>query len=275
MSTQVTAHYTHGSLLEQISIGIGAIGKTPDTVTVDELALVDEFHIGGRIASEEFIGQLTPGPAHRVLDVGCGIGGTSRFIAHHYGCHVSGIDLTPEFIDTGRALCKWVRLNKLVELDVADALDMPFDSGQFDMAVMLHVGMNIPDKAGVFVEVYRLLKPDALFGVYDVMKTGDEALTYPVPWSTVPETSALATQSQYVAALQGAGFEVIEMRNRRDFAADFFEETRQRMQTDGGKPPPLGVHIAMGESAPVKISNMVENIAAGRCAPVEIIARRA
>lgn len=275
MSTGVAEHYTHGSLLEKISSGINALGKSPGTVTVDDLAPVDEFHIGGRVASEEFIGRLGLQAGDQVLDVGCGIGGTSRFICDRYGCRVNGIDLTPEFIETGQALCEWVALTGRVELTVGNALAMPFESRQFDAAVMLHVGMNIPDKAGVFDEVYRLLKPDALFGVYDVMKTGDEDLAYPVPWSSVPETCALASQSQYAAALQGAGFELVEMRNRRDFAADFFEETRRRMQARGGTPPPLGVHIAMGDDAPVKIRNMIENIAAGRCAPVEIISKRA
>ena len=139
---------------------------------------------------------------------------------------------------------------------------------------MLHVGMNIADKAGLFSEVYRLLRPGAVFGVYDVMKTGNDELKYPVPWSSVPDTSALATQAQYVAALQQAGFDVIEVHNRREFAADFFAETRERMAAAGQTPPPLGVHIAMGENAPAKITNMVENIAAGCCAPVEIIVRR-
>ena len=274
MTDSVAEHYTHGSLLAKITAGIESIGKTPASVTVDELAPVDEFHIGGRQASEEFTSQLGLGGNDHVLDVGCGIGGTSRFVASRFGCRVTGIDLTPEFIETGTALCQWVGLDNLVELHHGNALDMPFTEGSFDAAVMLHVGMNIADKAGLFSEVYRLLRPGAVFGVYDVMKTGNDELKYPVPWSSVPDTSALATQAQYVAALQQAGFDVIEVHNRREFAADFFAETRERMAAAGETPPPLGVHIAMGENAPAKITNMVENIAAGCCAPVEIIVRR-
>ncbi len=274
MTDSVAEHYTHGSLLAKITAGIESIGKTPASVTVDELAPVDEFHIGGRQASEEFTSQLGLGGNDHVLDIGCGIGGTSRFVASRFGCRVTGIDLTPEFIETGTALCKWVGLDNLVELHHGNALDMPFTEGSFDAAIMLHVGMNIADKAGLFSEVYRLLRPGAVFGVYDVMKTGNDELKYPVPWSSVPDTSALATQAQYVAALQQAGFDVIEVHNRREFAADFFAETRERMAAAGQTPPPLGVHIAMGENAPAKITNMVENIAAGCCAPVEIIVRR-
>jgi len=271
MKDDVAAHYTHGQLLDRILGGIRAIGKTPGTVTVDDLAPVDEFHIGGRQASEEFIDQLELSPDHHVLDVGCGIGGTSRFVASRYGCRVTGIDLTPEFVSTGQSLCEWVGLAGQVKLTQGDATAMPFDDESFDAAFMLHVGMNIADKVGLFAEVHRLIKPEAVFGVYDVMRTSDEALTYPVPWSTTPDTSALATREQYIEALGQAGFNVIRIRDRREFAAEFFAEARRRMEATGGSPP-LGVHIAMGESAPAKISNMVENIASGCIAPIEIIA---
>ena len=273
MKDSVTAHYTQGQLLDRILSGVDAIGKTPDTVTVDELAPVDEFHIGGRQASEDFIGQLELSADDHTLDVGCGIGGTSRFVASRFGCRVTGVDLTPEFVSTGQSLCDWVGLSKQVELHQGDATAMPFADESFDAAIMLHVGMNIADKAGLFSEVYRLIKPAAKFGIYDVMQTSDEALTYPVPWSSVPGTSALATREEYIEALEQAGFTVIKIRDRRDFAAEFFAETRRRMEQAGGAPP-LGVHIAMGESAPIKISNMVDNIAAGRVSPVEIFVHK-
>jgi len=270
MNDSVAAHYTDGQLLNRILSGVQAIGKTPDTVSVDELAPVDEFHIGGRQASEDFISQLELSADDHTLDVGCGIGGTSRFVASRFGCRVTGIDLTPEFVSTGQSLCDWVGLSEQVELHQGDATAMPFTDESFDAAFMLHVGMNIAGKDALFAEVFRLIKPGALFGVYDVMQTSDEPLTYPVPWSSVPGTSALATQAQYIEALEQAGFDIIRIRDRREFAADFFAETRRRMEHLDGTPP-LGVHVAMGESAPVKISNMVDNIAAGRVSPVEII----
>jgi ubiquinone/menaquinone biosynthesis C-methylase UbiE len=274
MKDRVATHYTHGQLLDRILSGVKAIGKTPESVTVDDLAPVDEFHIGGRQASEEFIDQLELSENNHVLDVGCGIGGTARFVASRFGCRVTGIDLTPEFVSTGQSLCDWVGLTGQVKLTQGDATAMSFGDASFDAAFMLHVAMNIANKTGLFAEVYRLIKPGAVFGVYDVMQTNDEALTYPVPWSTTPDTSALATQEQYIEALELAGFEIVKIRDRREFAAEFFAETRKRMAAAGGNPP-LGVHIAMGESAPLKINNMVENIASGRISPVEIIASKA
>jgi hypothetical protein len=118
-----------------------------------------------------------------------------------------------------------------------------------------------------------VLKAGTTFGVYDVMQTSEEALTYPVPWSTNPDTSALATREQYIETLEQAGFKITRIRDRREFAAAFFAETRRRME-EAGSAPALGAHIAMGDSAPVKITNMVENIATGRVSPIEIIASR-
>ena len=75
----VSAHYTSGGLLAAIRDGVARLGKTPATVTVDDLGPVDEFHVGGRQASEHFLGQLGLTQGQHVLDVGCGLGGSARF----------------------------------------------------------------------------------------------------------------------------------------------------------------------------------------------------
>src|SRR5271170_677697 len=104
MTTQqhISTHYTHGNLIAAIRSGIESLGKTINSVTVDDLAPVDEFHIGGRQASEHFLDQLDLTSEKHILDVGCGLGGPARFAANRCGCHVSGIDLTPEYVETAR-----------------------------------------------------------------------------------------------------------------------------------------------------------------------------
>jgi SAM-dependent methyltransferase len=274
----VTNHYTQTDLLGVIEEGIRRIGKTPQTVTVDELAPVDEFHIGGRVATEDFLGQLGLTAKVRVLDVGCGFGGTSRFAASRYGCKVTGIDLTPEFVRTGCALCSWVGMNDRVELYEGSALAMPFGDSEFDAAFMLHVGMNISDKVGLMQEVFRVLKPGGTFGVYDVMLLAADELIYPVPWATASNQSALSTKAEYEAAFEEAGFTIEATRDRTTFAAKFFEDARNRVEaaagSGGSMQPSLGIHLAMGADAELKIKNMVANIEAGLVGPIEIIARK-
>jgi len=149
MPTQqdISTHYTHGNLVAAIRSGVESLGKTIDSVTVDDLGPVDEFHTGGRQASEHFIDQLGFTPDMHILDIGCGLGGPARFVASRYRCRVDGIDLTPEYIETGRVICGWVGLDDRISLHQGSALSMPFADGAFDGAYMLHVGMNIEDKA--------------------------------------------------------------------------------------------------------------------------------
>ena len=130
----ISTHYTHGNLVAAIRSGVESLGKTIDSVTVDDLALVDEFHIGGRQASEHFIDQFGVTPDMHILDVGCGLGGPARFVASRYRCRVDGIDLTPEYIETGREICGWVGLNDRISLHQGSALSMPFADGAFDAA---------------------------------------------------------------------------------------------------------------------------------------------
>lgn len=268
----ISDHYSQESLLERIEAALGKLGKTPRTVTVDDLAPVDEFHIGGRQASEAFLDQLGLTSDSHLLDIGCGLGGSARFASTCYGARVTGIDLTPDFVETGNALCTWVGLADRIALHKGSALEMPFEDAAFDGAYMMHVGMNIADKEALFREVVRLLKPGAAFGIFDIMKIGDGDIAFPVPWATTAETSEVAPPSQYKDALEAAGFNLEAERNRRKFALDFFAQMQSRIADNG--PPPLGLHILMGETAPVKIGNVVDNLAAGHIAPFELIARK-
>jgi SAM-dependent methyltransferase len=272
-SKSVATHYTHGSLLDAIIAGVEKLGKTSDTVLIDDLGPVDEFHIGGRVATESFLDQVGLGADDHVLDVGCGLGGASRFAAQKYGSRVTGVDLTHEYIETGKALCSWVGLEERVTLKQGDATATAYSDGMFDKAYMLHVGMNIADKSALALELHRVLKPGGTLGIYDVMCVGNGEMTYPVPWATNAEGSAVGSPAEYRGALEAAGFRITAERNRREFALDFFARLQANASSADG-PPPLGLHILMGETAPTKVRNMIENISENRVAPFELIAEK-
>jgi len=270
----VANHYTRGDLLSAIRAGVERLGKTPETVTIEDLAPVDEFHIGGRMATRSFLDQIAIRTEDHVLDVGCGIGGASRFAAQTYGCQVIGMDLTDAYVETGNTLCSWLGLEHRVKLSQGNVLAMNLPDATIDKAFMLHVGMNIPDKASLAMEVWRVLRPGGVFGIYDIMEVGVDQLAFPVPWATVAEASSLASPAAYKRALMAAGFEIVSERNRREFALEFFERLKANSAVAEG-PPPLGLHILMGKDAPTKIQNMIENVSQNRVAPIELIARKA
>ena len=273
-SSLVTNHYAHGSLLNAIHNGVQELGKTIDSVRVEDLGPVDEFHIGGRVATEDFLDQLNIGTDHCVLDVGCGLGGGSRFAAQRYGCRVTGIDLTQEYVETGEVLCSWVGLSDRIHLETGDATALSHPDDAFDRAYMMHVGMNIADKRSLAAELHRVLRPGGKLGIYDVMRVGDGDLAFPVPWATAPEGSAVATPREYKTVLEAAGLRIIAERNRRDFSLDFFAQLQAKAASAAG-PPPLGLHILMGDTAPTKVKNMIDNISRSLIAPVELIAEKA
>lgn len=272
---RVADHYTSGALTARIKDALRALGVDPEAPGPDDLKPVDEFHTGGVAATDDLLAQLDVGPTTRVLDIGCGLGGTPRHVAHRYGAHVSGVDLTPEFIDTARDLSALVGLADVTEFHVGSALALPVGDAAFDLALMLHVGMNIEDKATLMTEARRALAPGGTFAIFDVMRAEDETtpLAFPVPWSEVAETSFVTPLATYADAATAAGFEIVASRQRTQFALDFFAAAFARAAEHG--PPPLGIHLMMKETAGDKIKNYLENVKAGRITPTELILRAA
>src|SRR5476649_2256272 len=166
----VARHYAHGSLEEMILNALAAAVKDVNRLTPKDLAPVDEFHVGGRQATIAFAEVFDPRPGMRLLDVGSGLGGAARYFADAHGCRVTGIDLSGEYVGVANALAARVGLGKRVSCEQGSALALSFAPESFDGAYMLHVGMNIDDKAKLFAEVRRVLVPSGLFGIYDVMR---------------------------------------------------------------------------------------------------------
>jgi len=273
VETNVIAHYRHGALEETLLAALVAAGKDPDKLTPDDLAAADEFHIGGRQATKDLAAEFAPAPGRHLLDIGCGIGGPSRFFAHYYRCRVTGIDLSEEYVVAASSLARRVGLDSHVEYRQASALELPFPDNSFDDAYMQHVGMNIADKARLFHEVHRVLKSDGMFAIYDIMRIDERPFNYPVPWASGEDSNFIDTPSAYRALLTADGFEVVKERNRARLALETYRARVAALKERGG-PPPLGTHILMGPTARDKIANMMALIERGTVAPVEMICRR-
>lgn len=265
-------HYAPGGLLTSIEDGLASIGKTVESVVAADLVAVDEFHVGGRPATEHLLDQLGLQPTHEVLDVGCGIGGPARCAAGRVR-RVTGIDLTPEYAAVGNSINRWLGLTESIELQSGTALAMPFDDARFDAAYMLHVGMNIADKPALMTELARVLRPDGVFGVYDVMAIDGGRLGFPLPWSSTEATSHVSTPDEYREAAASAGMTLIAENNRRPYAIEFFDRMGAA-RTGSSEPPPLGLHLLMGPRFGEKIQNMAAAIRSNQVAPVEMVFQR-
>ncbi|OCI91215.1 ubiquinone biosynthesis protein [Rhizobium sp. AC27/96] len=271
MSTEekVASHYTHGSLETAILKTLTDNGRDIELLRVSDLAGVDEFHLGRHAATVEFARDLTLAGGMRLADIGSGLGGPARHFADSYGCIVSGIDLTEEFVQVANSLTARCGLTELVSFRQGSALSLPFESGGFDRATLIHVGMNIQDKAKLFAEVRRILKPDGRFGLYEIMQMREGSVPYPMPWAMTPETSFVCTPDTYRQMLEDAGFVVELEQDRSALAIRLMHEMRAKAAAGEGK----GMATLMGPRASERGANVNTSVEGGLLAPIEMIAR--
>ena len=233
-----------------------------------------EFHTGWTRGPPSTCSRTSISPrAPGCSTSACGIGGTARHLVHEHDVDVRGIDLTDEFVETGRILNRRVAMDDRIDLDVADASAIPSDDGAFDAATLLHVGMNISDKSRLFAEIARVLKPGGRLALYDVMRVGDGVPVYPLPWSSDERTNFLDTPETYERLLREHGLSLVTTEDRTGFARAFFAKVRAAASAPGG-PPPVGLHLLMGPGIGTKIGNFASLVEAGALAPIEMIAEK-
>ena len=269
----LVSHYTRDGLLLRIKAGLAELGRDPEHPKPEDLKPVDEFHAGGAEATNAILNRLEINQDTRVLDIGSGLGGTARAIATRYAARVTGVDLTPALVEVATELSRLCGVGARTDFIVGSATDLPVGEGAFDLALLLHVGMNICDKLSLFRQARRVLARQGMFVVYDVMRgENGAALQFPAPWSSERGTSFVDHPDVYREAATAAGFVLISERDRSDLAHAFFTRANAAM-TELGGPPPLGIHLLMGETAGLKIENYLAMLDDGRIRPVEMIFR--
>lgn len=263
MNTQtINHHYGNAKLLQLIDAGLTAAGKNLAALSVDDLAPVDEFHSRGREATVELAALADLGANDRLLDVGCGLGGTARHLASTRGCRVTGIDLTEQYVSVGRTLTERVGLHDRVEHRHGSALELPFAPATFEVVWTEHVQMNIPDKERFYAEVARVLKPAGRFLFHDILRGPGSPPLYPAPWAADESLSALATEDQLRSVMAGAGLEIVQWRDKTAETIAFFEKVFARIEETGA--PPVGIHLLMGDTASAKLRNYLQSLRENR-----------
>lgn len=121
-------------------------------------------HIGGFEATNELLSLCHIEDAQEVLNVGCGIGVGSTYIAQKYGCRVMGVDVSEKMIEWSRQRAKEDRVDSKVEFRTANVLDLPFESNRFDVVFAESVLIFVEDKAQAIRECVRVTKPGGYVG---------------------------------------------------------------------------------------------------------------
>ena len=272
VNESVQAHYTRSDLGSVILAALEKAGKDLNRLTPEDLAPIDEFHIRGRAATLELAQAASVDSTKRVLDVGSGVGGTSRYLAREFGCRVTGIDLTDEYCRTAAMLSERIGLAELVDYRQGDATNLPFSDASFDIVWTEHVAMNIPDKPKLYREMHRVLKPGGTLAIYDILAGPARPVLFPVPWARTPESSFLATPDELRMLLEKSGFKVAVWSDTTDSARAWFVALAEKIRKEGM--PPLGFHVLLGSDFQAMAQNQRRNLEEARIVLAQVVARR-
>jgi SAM-dependent methyltransferase len=261
-------HYSTAGLTERIKSALGSIVPDGETLAVDDLAPLDQFHIRGILATVEMGSAAGVDPSTSVLDVGCGVGGPARSLAAIFGCNVTGIDLSPAFIDAAKYLTSRSGLSNRVSFQLGDAMHLPFEDSTFEVLFLQHVAMNIGDRSALYAEIHRVLRPSGRFATYDlVLRQGD--VVYPVPWARNASTSFLLSEDDTRIKLEEAGFTPLLWRDDSEIALEWF-----KMTMAGPPPSGLSLGVVMGSDMQEMGSNLARNLREGRLGVLFAVLKR-
>jgi SAM-dependent methyltransferase len=268
----IAEHWAKGDVYALVISALEKAGKPLGGLTVEDLAPVDHFHARGFPATVDLADRLTINPGDQVLDIGCGIGGPARYIVTRFRCRVTGIDITPAFVDAGRKLTALLALQDQVTIEQGDARHLPYADASFDGAYAQHVTMNVPDRSQFFAEAARVLKPGAWFALTEHGLGPSGAPHHPLPWSEDGSGAYLVSPADTRALLQQAGFTEIAIEDTGEKYLAAYKKVLAL--SEEGALPPLGIHILLGANAREKTRNAARNIEEGRTHPVQVICRK-
>ena len=265
------AEYATANLGERIVAALKDAGIPPEKWTPEILGPADQIHGGGLQQTQVHAALVSITSDMHLLDIGCGIGGPARYFATEFGCRVTGIDLTDEYIDAASLLTQKIGLSDRVAFDCGNATALPYDDGSFDMAWALNVTMNIEDRAGFYAGVHRVLKPGGRFCISEIGQGPGGEPYYPLTWAADPAYSFLLPPEDMRTLLESSGFRVVE----------WIDETARRKASTDGRPAetapvetPLTIEITRGADYPDRRKNSGRSAKEGRLTNVMLVAER-
>lgn len=246
-------------------------GIPPDQWTPELLGPADQIHGGGLLQTELHTALTTINAGMNLLDIGCGIGGPARYFATEFGCRVTGIDLTSEYIEVAQILTEKMGLSDRVKFDLGDANSLTYKDGEFDMVWAQNVTMNIKDRAALYRNIHRILVPNGTVAISELGQGEVGEPYYPLPWARDSSYSFLIPPEEMRLMLEGAGFRILEWVD---------EATRRQEIQSSPTPPksaitsPLSIEITRGKDYPARRANSARSMKEGRLTNVMLVAEK-
>jgi SAM-dependent methyltransferase len=202
----INNYWGRAGLGQAILDALTEAGKDLDALSIDDLAPVDQFHAGGKGATERLAHLADLQPDTRVLDVGGGLGGPARTLAVQFGCRVTSIDLTESYVQAAQVLTTRLGLDDRLTHQTGNALQLPFDDGIFDLLWTQNSGMNIAAKEELYKGFHRVLRGGGLLALQEPMAGAQQPLIFPLMWARNADASFLRTPAEMRTLIEAAGF---------------------------------------------------------------------
>ena len=264
-----TQHYAPHDSAAAIAAALSARGADDAPLTLEALAGLDQFHTGGIAATRALAQRAAITAGDRVLDVGGGLGGPARLLARDFGCDVTVVDLTDAYCRIGELLTARTGLAERVRFQQGDALQLPFADESFDVVWTQHSTMNIADKARLYGEFKRVLRPGGRLALHEVAAGVGGALHFPVPWAHSEMMSFLREPAALHQTVIEAGFDELAWADSSDWSLAWLQERQRAQQAGGATANALGLQLLLGPDAPTMFHNHLRNLHEGRTRIVE------
>jgi len=193
--------------LDRVERGLAALGIAPgDRIVPEQLFAMDQWHYHGLDAVDAAASTLGLGPSSHVLDVGAGIGGPARYLAHKYGCRVTALELQAGLHAVGIDLTRRAGLDGRVTHVCGDALTQTLPPASFDGILSLLAVLHIADRPRLLGRLARLLRAGGRAYVEDLCERAPFAPSDLADLRTIVFGVTVTSPDTYVSDFAAAGF---------------------------------------------------------------------
>ena len=274
------------------------LSKNPTTQwQAKDFSAVDQLHLGGIPATLALLDWL-PNDQDQCkgkdkplsvqgLDIGCGLGGTSRLVWATRGYTMVGLDLNDSYIGAAKLLNQSIDPPPKCQFVVGNSLHLPFEAQLFGFVISQHASMNIHQKLDLLAGLYKVLKPQGQLLLHEVMLQPNALaadVVYPTPWAYQKDESHLCQWSTFERLAIDAGFVVEQFEDDTQSALAWIRKTRAQklppqpadsaVKRKAEAKPRFTPALALGPNAAAMSANVLANIEAGLLQVVSVSLRK-